>query len=57
MMNGIPVFVLVIGFVAVLFGGIPWLLGWIQHPGRNLLILLACLASLGLWMLYRWWRF
>lgn len=57
MMNGIPVFVLALAVLAFLFGGIPWLLDWLEHPGKNLIILLVCFVGLGLWILFKWWRF
>lgn len=57
MMNGIPIFVLVLTVLALLFGGVPWLMDWFEHPGKNLLIVLACVAGLGLWILFKWWRF
>lgn len=57
MTNGVIAIALLLAVLGVVFGGIPWLLDWFEHPGKNLLVLLAVLAGLGLWVLYRWWRF
>ena len=57
MTNGVIVIALLLAVLGVVFVGIPWLLDWFEHPGKNLLVLLAVLAGLGLWILYRWWRF
>ena len=57
MMNGIPIFVLALTVLALLFGGVPWLLDWFEHPSKNLLIMLACFIGLGLWILFKWLRF
>lgn len=57
MTNGILTVALILAVLGVVFGGIPWLLDRFEHPGRNLLIALAVWAGLGLWILYRWWRF
>lgn len=57
MTNGLLAVALLLAVLGVVFGGLPWLLGWFEHPGKNLLVLLAVLAGLGLWVLYRWWRF
>lgn len=57
MTNGILAVALLLAVLSVVFGGIPWLLDRFEHPGRNLLIALAVWAGLGLWILYRWWRF
>ena len=57
MMNGIPIFVLALTVLALLFGGVPWLLDWFEHPSKNLLIMLACFTGLGLWILFKWLRF
>ena len=53
MTNGI----LAVALLLAVLGVVPWLLDWFEHPGRNLLIALAVWAGLGLWILYRWWRF
>ena len=57
MMNGIPIFVLALTVLALLFGGVPWLLDWFEHPNKNLLIMQACFTGLGLWILFKWLRF
>ena len=54
MMNGIPIFVLALTVLALLFGGVPWLLDWFEHPSKNLLIMLACFTGLGLWILFKY---
>lgn len=56
MREGFPYFLILLVVLAVVFGGIPWLRGWVEKPGENFLIFLACCAGLFLWILYRWWR-
>lgn len=53
-MNGIILIVLILIIPAFIYGVIPWLQDWIEHPGKNLLILLLCIAGLGLWLLFSW---